>query len=74
MHEIDETEKEEIKKDLRDVFLNLKVMESNARLVGNSKALHHLLPELVPPVDRQYTVKFFTEIKILIQIMKVKYF
>ena len=24
-----------------------------------TKALHHLLPELVPPIDRTYTIRFF---------------
>ena len=28
-------------------------------LVANSKALHHLLPGLVPPIDRNYTLRFF---------------
>lgn len=28
-------------------------------LVANSKALHHILPSLVPPIDRQYTLRFF---------------
>jgi hypothetical protein len=32
---------------------------SEATVVANSKALFHLLPELVPPIDRQYTVRFF---------------
>lgn len=27
------------------------VMKSKPRLVGNSKVLHHLLPDLVPPID-----------------------
>jgi hypothetical protein len=27
--------------------------------VANSKALHHLLPDLVPPIDRNYTLNFF---------------
>ena len=26
----------------------------------NSKAFFHLLPEFIPPIDRQYTVRFFT--------------
>jgi hypothetical protein len=30
-------------------------------LVANSKALHHFLPDLVPPVDRAYTLRFFFE-------------
>ncbi len=28
-------------------------------LVANSKVLHHLLPRLVPPIDREYTLWFF---------------
>lgn len=28
-------------------------------LVGGSKLLHHLLPELVPPMDRRFTQSFF---------------
>ena len=30
-----------------------------AQIVANSKALHHLLPALVPPIDREYTFRFF---------------
>ena len=30
----------------------------HGRTVG-SKVLHHVLPDLVPPIDRQYTFKFF---------------
>jgi hypothetical protein len=29
------------------------------RLVSGTKALHHVLPNLVPPVDREYTQTFF---------------
>ena len=28
-------------------------------LVAGTKALHHLLPSLIPPVDREYTIRFF---------------
>jgi hypothetical protein len=28
-------------------------------IVANSKALFHVLPELIPPIDRQYTWRFF---------------
>jgi hypothetical protein len=34
-------------------------VDNNAPLVAGSKALHHLLPELVPPMDRAYTQQFF---------------
>ena len=27
--------------------------------MANSKALHHVLPDLVPPIDREYTFNFF---------------
>lgn len=38
----------------------LRVSTSRSKLVAGSKTLHHLLPDLVPPIDRQYTFKFFT--------------
>ena len=37
----------------------LGVGASGTKLVANSKALHHLLPALVPPIDRAYTLRFF---------------
>ena len=45
---------------LENVFLNLKVMETKRRLVGVSKALHFLLPNLVMPIDTKYTMNFFS--------------
>ncbi len=43
-----------------DVIADLKVSTSRTRIVAGTKALHHVLPELVPPIDRQYTFRFFT--------------
>jgi hypothetical protein len=37
--------------------LNVSVAE--VRIVANSKTLHHLVPDLIPPIDRSYTYKFF---------------
>lgn len=37
----------------------LPVVSNQARLVAVSKTLHHLLPDLVPPIDRMYTQQFF---------------
>jgi hypothetical protein len=34
---------------------------SETQVVAGTKAFHHLLPELIPPVDRTYTVRFFHE-------------
>lgn len=41
------------------VFRNLKIMESQRRIVGVSKALHFLLPDLVMPIDSAYTMIYF---------------
>jgi len=42
------------------VIAGLQVSQSETRIVAGSKALHHVLPDLVPPIDRQYTFQFFT--------------
>lgn len=41
------------------VFRNLDIMVSQSRLVGVSKALHFLLPDLVMPIDNKFTLFFF---------------
>ena len=38
---------------------SLDIVANKVRIVPGSKALHHLLPELVVPVDREYTQRFF---------------
>jgi hypothetical protein len=43
---------------LKEVFCGIHCMASHTSLVGNSKVMAHLLPQLVPPVDRAYTLKF----------------
>lgn len=45
----------------------LTVGTGNTKLVAGSKTLHHLLPELVPPIDREYTLRFFFHHKTLNQ-------
>lgn len=44
---------------LYEIFSNLHLMESKGRLVSNSKVMHFILPDLVMPMDRQNTLKFF---------------
>lgn len=44
---------------LESLFTDLAIVENKARLVAVSKTLHHLLPDLVPPIDREYTGRFF---------------
>ena len=43
-----------------DVIAHVKVSTSRTQIVAGSKFLHHLLPDLIPPIDRQYTFNFFT--------------
>lgn len=47
------------------VLTALRVSVADAQIVANSKALHHLLPALVPPMDRNYTYRFFYGRKML---------
>jgi hypothetical protein len=35
------------------------ITAAGAPLVANAKTLHYLLPDLVPPIDRTYTCRFF---------------
>lgn len=44
---------------LRTLIEKLKIGEGETKLIFNSKTLHHLLPNLIPPIDRQYTLLFF---------------
>ncbi len=43
-----------------DVIASIKVSTSRTQIVAGSKFLHHILPDLMPPIDRQYTFTFFT--------------
>jgi hypothetical protein len=44
--------------DLSKVFCGIRCMATGTSLVGNSKVMAHALPNLVPPVDREYTLRF----------------
>lgn len=41
------------------LITDLAVVDNRARIVAGTKTLHHLLPELVPPMDRAWTGAFF---------------
>ena len=49
----------DVARSIWEILLGLKVGIGETRLVANSKALHHVLPGLVPPIDRNYTLMFF---------------
>ena len=57
---LSETEGQVVAKKVWSALSSLKVSTSATRIVAGSKALHHVLPDLVPPIDRQYTFQFFT--------------
>jgi hypothetical protein len=39
-----------------DIVLGRRTLRpTQSKIVGGSKALHHILPELMPPIDRMYT-------------------
>ena len=44
-----------------DLIIELNVSEANTRLVSSSKTLHHILPNLIPPIDRAYSVRFMRQ-------------
>lgn len=41
------------------IIQRLNINENRSKVVAGSKALHHLLPDLIPPIDRAYTGRFF---------------
>jgi hypothetical protein len=43
-----------------DIIANVKVSTSRTQIMAGSKLLHHLMPDLIPPIDLQYTFSFFT--------------
>ncbi|MHA1410899.1 MAG: hypothetical protein ACTSQY_11425 [Candidatus Odinarchaeia archaeon] len=49
----------EVKSDLINLMRNFSIMKTSKKLVGNSKTLHHFLPDLMPIIDRAYTLRFF---------------
>ena len=41
---------------LKCIFKGINIMKSGTKLVGNSKVMAHLFPQLIPPIDREYTL------------------
>jgi hypothetical protein len=58
--EMSESQYSEAVSRLRSCYEKLDLSKSGATIVVNSKAFFHLLPDLIPPIDRQYTMRFFT--------------
>jgi len=43
---------------LEKIFRSIKVMTSRTSLVGHSKVMAHMAPNIVPPIDREYTLRY----------------
>lgn len=42
-----------------NIIKRLNINENYTKVVVGFKAMHHLLPDLIPPIDREYTGRFF---------------
>jgi hypothetical protein len=66
LFQIPEAEVPILQEELWSVISGFKLGKSDeARIVIGSKAVHHLFPELLPPIDRRYTLRFFLDIETL---------
>ncbi len=41
------------------ILSSLRISETKTQIVAGSGTLHHLLPNLMPPIDRAHTIRFF---------------
>lgn len=44
---------------IQRMMWGIAITTAELKIVANSKTLHFLLPDLIPPMDRRYTLKFF---------------
>jgi hypothetical protein len=49
----------EISEYLKNIYNNLNIMYTDSKLVSTSKLLHFLFPDLIMPMDRTNTLKYF---------------
>ncbi len=59
LEEVSEDQVDDLAASVWGILQELRVGIGRTLLVANSKALHHVLPDLVPPIDRNYTLNFF---------------
>lgn len=48
-----------VSRSLWQVIASIRASAPETRIAAGSVALHHVLPDLIPPIDRQYTLRFF---------------
>lgn len=56
---------DEIKESIQAIYAILDPSENKMDLVAKSKTLHHLHPDIFPPVDKRYTLSLLTKLKSL---------
>ena len=59
IEELEEKEFEKVLKVLTEICFKIDVTDTETKIVAATKTLAHIFPNLVPPMDRQYTKKFF---------------
>ena len=59
LESITDIQLQEVKPILKELFYSLDIMESSSKLVGFSKTMAHIIPDLIPPIDRQNINNFF---------------
>jgi hypothetical protein len=50
---------EETAQQLTSLIEAMKLSQTGSQIVTGTKTLHHIIPDLVPPMDRGYTRRFF---------------
>jgi hypothetical protein len=63
-YELNLKERNELINDLVELILNIKVNIADTQIVSSSKVVHHILPNLVCPIDKEYTIHFLIGDKI----------
>jgi len=63
---------------LKSIYNRLELMETNSKLVSNSKLLHFVFPNLLMPIDREHTLNYFygntnTSLNKYLEIIKFSY-
>lgn len=57
--DLTENTMEEVLGRVGDMLDRMRISKSDSHLVATTKVLHHVLPDLIPPIDRNYTLRYF---------------
>lgn len=59
IEKVTESDVKSVSTSIDELISDLSIVENRARIVAGTKTLHHILPNLVPPMDRAWTGAFF---------------